>query len=761
MGYQCKGKTTLSILAIVFACVCFIALTYNPQAFADEFQAKGFEPVYANSLDDNNHADQVPETLKNLLTHDNKTYVVESSDGRFIDVSLSFLKGREIFNAQYESTTDARQKEALSFFSEGLWNYDARITDTSTSHSTRHGFTMIEHANTHRVSFTTGMFFSFPITEDDVLHIFNSTYGYNKKSSEYTGANLMTTFRVVEVRKQDGAWGNMMYNYYPDKIGASYDLGPVSMRTAEELRPYQVFWENEKLQSEFQHVFYFRVNIPKSTDEVKYSHVDLTTSLSYITNTGNSASADYAYNEFDKTIKWNVQNKLLTSSSTTTPLGDPEALYVTMSSSNNYANFHKAADPAYRDLTYLNTDNLYSYNMSEEEYGAFVSKSLPGYLLVSTTIPTEQKGFYLAEAYSTTEGNKFVFDYERVYRKVPAALAATVVRSEKAPEDTTEPAVENPVAIPHVKLEVWNADHTQSLGIMGETDQNGTIHFYKADPASITEDALKDLSQVGAGDELGKIDMATDGVLLNPGAYSLKITAVPEEAGFVMPTNAFVDFTLPESSDTSVHESLVNIYLQQKHTVSFDTQGGSDVADVQVMHKDTLDASSVLPTREGYTFKGWFEDKELSVPYEIKSITEDMTLYAKWDKIQTHTIHFETFGGSKVDDVVVIHGDNFDASDIQSTRFGFTFKGWFEDEKLTVPYTAKSITEDMTLYAKWEIYNPFKPGGDPEPDNGAGNQTESVVPNTSDSDVLSIVSVLAVLSLVTLVVARKGRKNTH
>ena len=65
-------------------------------------------------------------------------------------------------------------------------------------------------------------------------------------------------------------------------------------------------------------------------------------------------------------------------------------------------------------------------------------------------------------------------------------------------------------------------------------------------------------------------------------------------------------------------------------TVTFDSQGGSDVASRNV-DVNTLVAEPDAPTRSGYSFRGWYtaasggEEWDFSTP-----VTGDMTLYARW-----------------------------------------------------------------------------------------------------------------------------------
>lgn len=69
-----------------------------------------------------------------------------------------------------------------------------------------------------------------------------------------------------------------------------------------------------------------------------------------------------------------------------------------------------------------------------------------------------------------------------------------------------------------------------------------------------------------------------------------------------------------------------------KFTVKFDTQGGSKINDVKV-DKNTAVTKPEDPTRTGYEFKGWYKEKACTNEWDFtKPITEDRTLYAKWEQ---------------------------------------------------------------------------------------------------------------------------------
>ena len=70
-----------------------------------------------------------------------------------------------------------------------------------------------------------------------------------------------------------------------------------------------------------------------------------------------------------------------------------------------------------------------------------------------------------------------------------------------------------------------------------------------------------------------------------------------------------------------------------RHTVKFNTNGGSDVANKTVTRYAKI-TEPATPVNDGYTFAGWYIDKELTTAYDFNSrVTNSFTLYAKWEKI--------------------------------------------------------------------------------------------------------------------------------
>ena len=122
------------------------------------------------------------------------------------------------------------------------------------------------------------------------------------------------------------------------------------------------------------------------------------------------------------------------------------------------------------------------------------------------------------------------------------------------------------------------------------------------------------------------------------------------------------------------------------------------------------------PTHTGLTFAGWYKNRSedgKTYSNKVESIASgtsgEMTLYAKW----TATVTFDKRDGSTATTQVVIYNMTATAPTSAPTRTGYTFVEWRTgtvsgsgpSATLTLDTEAfdfdTSITEDLTLYAKW------------------------------------------------------------
>lgn len=125
------------------------------------------------------------------------------------------------------------------------------------------------------------------------------------------------------------------------------------------------------------------------------------------------------------------------------------------------------------------------------------------------------------------------------------------------------------------------------------------------------------------------------------------------------------------------------------YTVTFQSEGGSEVA--SQIRANTPADQPADPTKEGYTFIGWYNG-ESEWNFETPVAT-DLTLTAKW-QLNQYTITFDTAGGSEVPSITQDYGTAI-TPPAAPTRTGYTFVGWDRESPTTMP------AGDMTITARW------------------------------------------------------------
>lgn len=140
-------------------------------------------------------------------------------------------------------------------------------------------------------------------------------------------------------------------------------------------------------------------------------------------------------------------------------------------------------------------------------------------------------------------------------------------------------------------------------------------------------------------------------------------------------------------------------------TVTFETFGGSSVASQVVAYGDTATRPATDPTKEGYTFDNWYTSADYtSIFYFNNLITGDTTVYAKWDAIPgvTHTVSFNTHGGSSVASQTVEDGAKATRPSSAPTKSGYTFDDWYTSAEFTTKFNFNTaIIADTIIHANW------------------------------------------------------------
>ena len=148
--------------------------------------------------------------------------------------------------------------------------------------------------------------------------------------------------------------------------------------------------------------------------------------------------------------------------------------------------------------------------------------------------------------------------------------------------------------------------------------------------------------------------------------------------------------------------SLVASYKASPVRIEIDANGGVGGSGSQTVQKGTT-VPVEAPTKEGYLFKGWKDDKGNSYPAGADgkvniTVNEDMKLTAVWEA-RTFTVTYVLLDG-KTRTETVAYGQKLTLG--EEPRTGYTFVGWKDGEKMYHAGETITVTGDMTLTAEWK-----------------------------------------------------------
>ncbi len=174
-------------------------------------------------------------------------------------------------------------------------------------------------------------------------------------------------------------------------------------------------------------------------------------------------------------------------------------------------------------------------------------------------------------------------------------------------------------------------------------------------------------------------------------------------------------------TSTTIISSDITLYAKwniNQYTIAFDSNGGSLVESLTQDYATTVIQPND-PTRQGYTFGGWYSDSSLTNAYTFTTMpAQNITLYAKWNP-KIIIVNYVLNNGT--DDLVTYQ--YADTELLIPTYEGYVFDGWYLDSDLTTEYTNTNYpTFNTSLYAKWLSTITFNSNG--------GSSVESI---TQDS----------------------------
>ncbi|NLT15586.1 MAG: hypothetical protein GXY05_14740 [Clostridiales bacterium] len=156
---------------------------------------------------------------------------------------------------------------------------------------------------------------------------------------------------------------------------------------------------------------------------------------------------------------------------------------------------------------------------------------------------------------------------------------------------------------------------TASVTVSG-TSANGVLAVMTEvlDTDGTTSLAMKSFAVSG-----GSFSGVITGVTLSAGA-TYTVRAADYNGGTWTATTFTVPLPLPPISVSA-------------YTLTFVTNGGNSINTLNLSGGSVVELTKYVPTREGYTFSGWYSDEALTNSVTSVTITNNMTVYAGWSWI--------------------------------------------------------------------------------------------------------------------------------
>ncbi len=171
--------------------------------------------------------------------------------------------------------------------------------------------------------------------------------------------------------------------------------------------------------------------------------------------------------------------------------------------------------------------------------------------------------------------------------------------------------------------------------------------------------------------------------------------------------------TVPFNFDTQITEDItLHAKWEAYPVVTFDSNGGSFSGNISTITQTVAKGGKAIqpsnPTRENYTFLGWYESKTGGAEFNFNTaINANKTLYARWEPYPVVT--FDANGGSFTGNTSTITQSvakgGYATRPTNPTQENYTFLGWYESKTGGTAFNFNTaINADKTLYARWEAY---------------------------------------------------------
>ncbi len=164
------------------------------------------------------------------------------------------------------------------------------------------------------------------------------------------------------------------------------------------------------------------------------------------------------------------------------------------------------------------------------------------------------------------------------------------------------------------------------------TLKTGELTFFKVEDSSTETDKHYTVNVTGTyedNDRYAENSSVTVTVMPESGFSITDVSC--EAAEFINDEASGIWKADIESITDNISYTVSTEKIVPKYTLTFNTNGGSDIAPVTDKEGSVINISQYVPSKSGYKFNGWFTDSELKTAAGSSiTLTGDITLYAGW-----------------------------------------------------------------------------------------------------------------------------------
>ena len=169
----------------------------------------------------------------------------------------------------------------------------------------------------------------------------------------------------------------------------------------------------------------------------------------------------------------------------------------------------------------------------------------------------------------------------------------------------------------------------------------------------------------------------------------------------------YAKYLISDIAPQVIDEKTFTSYTRD-HIISFDPNGGylDERDESKEVSYGKLFGTFPIPTRDNYTFGGWYTSSEggTHVTEDLIFVgTSDQTLYAHWT-YNSYVLSFNPNGGNVLNSYKIVTYNNKVGTLPVPTRDYYNFLGWYDanGSKITAD-TIYNLNQNLTVTARWEL----------------------------------------------------------